>query len=86
MRLGNSLDIVLGWSVLVLVPQLRGRPLVLGLLGAGGLIYTVGAVVLTRRSPDPLPAVFGYHEVWHCLVVVACACHYAMILLLVRSA
>ncbi|MDQ3354113.1 MAG: hemolysin III family protein [Actinomycetota bacterium] len=86
MRLGNSLYIVLGWSVLVLVPQLRGRPLVLGLLGAGGLIYTVGAVVLTRRSPDPLPAVFGYHEVWHCLVVVACACHYAMILLLVRSA
>ncbi len=85
MRLGNSLYLVLGWAVLVLVPQLLGRPLVLGLLAAGGVLYTLGAVVLTRRSPDPVPAVFGYHEVWHCLVVAASACHYLMILVLVRS-
>ncbi len=86
MRLGNSLYLILGWAVLVLVPQLTGRLLVLALLAAGGALFTVGTIVLTRRRPDPFPAVFGYHEVWHCLVVAACACHYAMIMVLVRSA
>jgi hemolysin III len=86
MRLGNSLYIVLGWSVLVIIPQLARRPLTLGLLAAGGLLYTLGAVVLSRRRPDPIPRVFGYHEVGHSLVVAAGACHYAMILLLVRAA
>ncbi len=85
MRLGNSLYLVLGWAVVVLVPQLVGRPLVLGLMAAGGGLFTGGTVVLTRRRPDPVPEVFGYHEVWHCLVVAACACHYAMIMVLVRS-
>ncbi|MGI9120751.1 MAG: PAQR family membrane homeostasis protein TrhA [Acidimicrobiales bacterium] len=86
MRLGNSLYIVLGWAVLVIVPQLAYRPLTLGLLAAGGILYTMGTVVLSRRRPDPVPAVFGYHEVWHSLVVAASACHFAMILLLVRAA
>lgn len=86
MRLGNSLYIVLGWAVLVIVPQLARRPLTLGLLAAGGILYTTGTVVLSRRRPDPIPAVFGYHEVWHSLVVAASACHFAMILLLVRAA
>ncbi len=85
MRLGNSLYLVLGWAVLVLVPQLIGRPRVLALMAAGGALFTVGTVVLSRRRPDPAPTVFGYHEVWHCLVVAACACHYAMIMILVRS-
>ena len=82
MRLGNSLYLVLGWAVLALVPQLGSRPAVLALVAAGGLLYTAGTVVLSRRRPDPVPEVFGYHEVWHCLVVAAAACHYAMILLL----
>lgn len=82
MRLGNSLYLVLGWAVLALVPQLGSRPAVLALVAAGGLLYTAGTLVLARRRPDPVPEVFGYHEVWHCLVVAAAACHYAMILLL----
>jgi hemolysin III len=49
------------------------------------MLYTAGTVVLSRRRPDPFPAVFGYHEVWHCLVVAAGACHYVMILLLVSA-
>lgn len=87
MRLGNSLYILLGWGVLLVLPQLAQRvgqaPLVL--LASGGLLYTAGAVVLSKRRPDPVPAVFGYHEVWHSLTVVAGACHYAMILLVVRA-
>jgi hemolysin III len=85
MRFGNALYLVLGWSVLALVPQLVERPVSLGLLAAGGVLYTSGTVVLTRRRPDPVPEVFGYHEVWHSLVVAAAACHYAMILLLVAA-
>jgi hemolysin III len=55
------------------------------LLVAGGLLYTVGAIVLARNRPDPSPSVFGYHEVWHTLVVGAGACHFALMLLLVRG-
>ena len=49
-------------------------------------MYTLGAVVLFRRRPDPSPRVFGYHEIWHSFVVAACACHYVAITLLVRAA
>ena len=86
MRLGNALYIVLGWAVLALLPELAKRvgALTITLLAAGGLLYTVGAVVLTRRRPDPVPEVFGYHEVWHSLVVAAAACHYVMILRVIR--
>ena len=86
-RIGNALYLVLGWAVLILLPQLSARvgPLTMGLLAAGGLLYTIGAIVLTRRRPDPVPAVFGYHEVWHSLTVAAGACHYAMILTVVRA-
>jgi hemolysin III len=53
---------------------------------AGGLLYTAGAIVFARRRPDPRPAVFGYHEIWHALMVAAATCHYAMVLLVVRPA
>jgi hemolysin III len=48
-------------------------------LGTGGLLYTVGAVVYASERPNPAPAVFGYHEVFHVLVVAAAALHYAVI-------
>jgi len=57
----------------------------LALLVGGGVLYTVGAVVLARRRPDPHPAVFGYHEVWHTFVVGANACHFVLVALLVRA-
>ena len=49
----------------------------LALLGLGGLIYIVGAIVYALQRPDPVPAVFGYHEVFHALVVIAAAVHFA---------
>lgn len=51
---------------------------------AGGLVYTVGAILLARRQPDPWPGVFGYHEVWHALVLVALACHLWLIAVVLR--
>jgi hemolysin III len=46
---------------------------------AGGLLYSAGAIVYARRKPDPLPAVFGYHEVFHALTIVAATCQYLAI-------
>jgi|SRR5215207_1808662 len=44
---------------------------------AGGFAYTVGAVIYTRRYPDPFPGLFGHHEIWHMLVLLGSACHFA---------
>jgi hemolysin III len=86
--LSGALYIVLGWLAVLALPQLiRELPApALALMIGGGVLYTGGAVVLARKRPDPAPAVFGYHEVWHAFMVVAAACHYAMILLIVRAA
>jgi hemolysin III len=51
--------------------------LVLVLLG--GVFYTAGAIVYVRRSPDPVPHAFGYHELFHVLTLAAAACQCAAI-------
>jgi hemolysin III len=48
-------------------------------LAAGGLLYTAGAVIYASGRPNPLPETFGYHEVFHALVIAAAALHYAVI-------
>jgi hemolysin III len=77
----------LGWIGVVVLPQLVGRldSAQLLLIAAGGALYSVGAICLATQRPDPFPATFGYHEVWHTAVVLACACQYAAILSLVRA-
>ena len=84
---GGALYIVLGWLAVIALPQLLHEMTVaeVVLMVVGGLLYTAGAIVLARRRPDPSPATFGYHEVWHAFMVAAASCHYAMILLLLRS-
>jgi hemolysin III len=72
--------VLLGWVVVPVLPSLRaaiGGGAIALLLG-GGAAYTAGAVVYALRRPDPFPRVFGYHEVFHALVVVAAACHFAV--------
>lgn len=71
----------LGWVAVVAFPELVREMGVTAtvLLGAGGLLYTAGAVVYALRRPDPVPAVFGYHEIFHLLVIVAAALQYAVI-------
>jgi hemolysin III len=77
-RLGFALYLVMGWAALVAMPGLLHRVSgsTLALLGIGGVIYTVGAIVLATRTPNPFPRVFGYHEVWHVMVVAAAVLHY----------
>jgi hemolysin III len=84
---GITLYLTLGWLGVVALPWLAGRlgAIRLTLLVAGGVLYTVGAVVLHRQRPNPSPAVFGYHEVWHAFTVAAGLCHYTLIWLLVRG-
>jgi hemolysin III len=86
--LTGTLYILLGWAVVLVLPQLvRGlgtAALILVLMG--GLLYTTGSIVLLRNKPNPAPATFGYHEIWHSMVVAASACHYAAVLLLLVAA
>ena len=86
--LGGTLYIVLGWiGVLTLPKMLSNLPMwEIALVAAGGIIYTVGAVILLIRKPDPNPRVFGYHEVWHTAVVLGCACYYIVTLFIVAGA
>jgi hemolysin III len=80
--LTGTIALALGWVSVVAFPValdvLTGGGV--ALLFAGGALYTAGALVFALRRPDPAPAVFGYHEVLHALVVAAVACHYAMVM------
>ena len=73
--------VMLGWVALAAFPQLLEELGVGGtaLVAAGGVLYTIGAVVYARRRPDPAPTVFGYHEVFHALVIAAAALQYAAV-------
>ena len=77
--------LALGWVGVGALPSIATAhgSLVLTLIASGGLFYTIGAVAYARRSPDPVPGVFGYHEVFHALVIVAAACHFVAIALTV---
>lgn len=83
---GNALYLVLGWTALAAVPAMVHSltSAQLALIGAGGLLYTIGFPVLFLQRPNPWPRTFGYHEVWHTLTVAAGICHFAAVALLVR--
>jgi len=76
-----ALSIGLGWVALPALPAVLGELgwVATALIGLGGVLYTVGAVIYARRRPDPLPDVFGYHEVFHALTIGGAASHYAVI-------
>jgi hemolysin III len=73
--------VALGWISLIILPQIVESIGVgaTSLLAAGGVAYTAGAIIYARRRPDPFPHAFGYHEIFHALVVVALACQYSTI-------
>jgi hemolysin III len=73
--------VLLGWVAVAALPGLiSGIGLYATLLlAAGGLLYTVGALVYALKRPDPAPAVFGYHEIFHVFVLVAATLQYAVI-------
>jgi len=76
-----ALAISLGWVGVICFPQIFARIGAGGtaLLLAGGVAYTAGAVVYALKRPNPAPAVFGYHEIFHAFVIVAVACQYVAI-------
>ena len=80
-KISAAIGLALGWVAVAALPQLAVRldPVALTLLVLGGLAYTVGAVVYVRRRPDPAPLVFGYHELFHVLTVIAAGLQYAAI-------
>jgi hemolysin III len=73
--------IAVGWIAVIAIPELvRGLGLVaVGAVGAGGILYSAGAVIYARERPDPAPTVFGYHELFHALTIVAVALQYVAI-------
>jgi hemolysin III len=75
------LYVALGWVALAAVPQLAAGIGVVGLtlVAMGGVLYTLGAIVYAAKRPDPRPSVFGYHEVFHALVVAAAALQYTVV-------
>lgn len=68
---------LVGWVAVIALPQIvAGLGFGgLSLFGGGGLLYTVGAVIYGLERPDPFPKVFGYHEIFHVLVVLGAAAH-----------
>lgn len=73
--------VALGWVGIIALPKIIS---VLGLVPTllfliGGLFYTVGAVIYAKRRPDPVPRIFGYHEVFHALVILAAAVHFVAV-------
>ena len=79
--LGALIGLVLGWIGIVTFPQILARTGLLAslLVLVGGLCYTLGAIVYATRRPDPHPDLFGYHELFHALVLAAVAFQYAAV-------
>lgn len=71
-----TLYVGLGWVAIWYLPQLwtAGGPVIVLLIAAGGVLYTVGAVVYGLKRPNPSPRWFGFHEIFHTFTVLAWAC------------
>ena len=79
--LSAVIGIALGWAGVAAMPQVLSHAgaAAVTLLAIGGVAYTAGAIVYARRRPDPVPSVFGYHELFHALTLVAVSCQYVAI-------
>jgi hemolysin III len=82
-----GLYVLLGWFIVPVIPRLHAAvgDGALGLLLLGGAFYTVGAVIYGTRRPDPFPRVFGFHEIFHLLVIAAATCHFLVVDAAVRA-
>ena len=72
--------VALGWVGVIAFPQMVDLGIAPAMLIlAGGALYTLGAITYALRRPNPAPAVFGYHEIFHLLVIGAAATHFVAI-------
>jgi hemolysin III len=79
-----ALYILLGWAAMMYIVDLvQANVATMVLVVVGGLAYTVGAVIYGMKKPNPIPGVFGFHEIFHTLTVLAFLCHWTAILLIV---
>jgi hemolysin III len=83
--LSVSCYIGLGWLAVVAAPAITASLSAQGvaLLAGGGVLYTIGGIVYGLRRPDPLPRIFGFHEVFHVLVIAGTALHVTAVALYV---
>jgi len=86
--LSNTVYITLGWLPVLLLPWMwvTSGPLVVGLIIAGGVLYTSGAIIVALRRPDVMPGWFGYHELFHVFVIIAVLLHAIAVAMLVGRA
>ena len=78
-----ALYILLGWAAMMYIVDLfQANVAMMILVVVGGLAYTAGAVIYGMKKPNPIPGVFGFHEIFHTLTVVAFMCHWTAILLI----
>lgn len=83
----NSIFLIVGWWPIFFVLPIAGGvggPGIAILL-AGGAVFTVGALIVGAQRPDPNPEVFGYHEVWHCFVVLGTGIHFVLFALILTG-
>jgi hemolysin III len=80
--------LALGWAAVFFLPSFLhyGGGAVLGLVIAGGLMYSIGAVIYALKKPNPSPRWFGFHEIFHLFTIAAFACHYVAISITAYSA
>ncbi len=84
-RLIGGMFLALGWMAGLAIPEvwIHAGAVSGALMLAGGLLYTAGALSYHRRWPDPVPSIFGYHEVFHVFVCAAATCQYVAIALII---
>lgn len=77
----SVLYVVVGWVMVIYFPEVHAAigASTLALLMTGGVWFTLGAVVYLFKRPDPWPRVFGYHEVFHAMIILGCACHFVAV-------
>ena len=85
--LSGSMYLALGWAAVIVFPQFVRAltPAELILTVVGGLLYSIGALVLALHRPKLMPQTFGYHEVWHAATAAAAACHFTAVLLMLTD-
>jgi hemolysin III len=83
----SGLYVAVGWVMIAYFPEIHAAldPVAFALVMAGGAWFTVGAMVYLFRWPDPWPRVFGYHEVFHLMIIIGCVCHFVAITRVARG-
>ncbi|MBK5238201.1 MAG: hemolysin III family protein [Actinomycetales bacterium] len=77
------LYVLMGWGAFVyIVPLFNASAAMMILVLTGGLLYTAGAVIYGMKKPNPVPGVFGFHEIFHSLTVLAFMCHWSAVLII----